>query len=240
MAEHDDEGFLSRWSRLKRRPEEDRDNDPVAEQAEEAAAASLPVAEEFEADELPQRVLETPEEELSAAEREWLENRRRAEAVDLDTVAYEADFALFLKRGVPRALRKKALRKLWRSNPLLANLDGLNDYEEDFGDPALNTFTSIWQVGRGYLGGADSDDRPATVGGTNSVRDDAATREPGEADADGEVDRIVDIAETDEAETAGEVESESRDAGREPVAEAADDAAPQRVSPRRRWNLDNS
>ena len=30
------------------------------------------------------------------------------------------------------ALRRLALRRLWRSDPVLANLDGLNDYDEDF------------------------------------------------------------------------------------------------------------
>ena len=38
---------------------------------------------------------------------------------------------------VPEALRKRALRKLWLSDPILANVDGLNDYDEDFTDAAL-------------------------------------------------------------------------------------------------------
>jgi hypothetical protein len=37
-----------------------------------------------------------------------------------------------MREGVPEALRNRALRKLWLSDPVLANLDGLNDYDEDF------------------------------------------------------------------------------------------------------------
>jgi hypothetical protein len=42
------------------------------------------------------------------------------------------DFAAFMSRDVPEHLRKRALRTLWRSNPVLACLDGLNDYDEDY------------------------------------------------------------------------------------------------------------
>ena len=44
----------------------------------------------------------------------------------------EADYRPFLKRAVAPALRRLALRRLWQSDPVLANLDGLNDYDEDF------------------------------------------------------------------------------------------------------------
>lgn len=240
MAERDDEGFLSRWSRLKRQPEAPRDTGPANPRAEETGAGSIPVPEEFEADELPQRVLETPEEELSVVEREWLENRRRAEAVDLDTVVYESDFALFLKRGVPLALRRKALRKLWVSNPLLANLDGLNDYEENFGDPALNTFKSAWQVGRGFLGGDDADARPAGAGETGSVRHETVYEEPGPADDAGEANSSEDTEETVVAETDFDAGTSETEPDRGPASHDPADNAPQRVSLRRRWNLDDS
>jgi hypothetical protein len=135
MAEDGPEkGFLSRWSRRKRTAE--------AEEADKAAAASEEAATE-----------ETPDngeiDEALAAELE--ENRRAAEAVDIEALTYEDDFKVFLKRGVPDVLRKKALRKLWRSNPVLANLDGLNDYDDDFGNPADNVYSSLWKVGRGFL-----------------------------------------------------------------------------------------
>jgi hypothetical protein len=37
-----------------------------------------------------------------------------------------------MKQAVPEELRRLALRKLWRSDPVLANVDGLNDYDLDY------------------------------------------------------------------------------------------------------------
>jgi hypothetical protein len=47
----------------------------------------------------------------------------------------QSDFTPFMRAGVPPALRNQALRLLWRLDPALANLDGLNDYDEDFTAP---------------------------------------------------------------------------------------------------------
>ena len=61
------------------------------------------------------------------------------------------DFRGFLNTLVPERLRRRALRRLWRINPVLANLDGLVDYAEDFTDAAtvLEAMTSTYEVGRG-------------------------------------------------------------------------------------------
>ena len=63
------------------------------------------------------------------------------------------DFSQFMAAGVPEFLRKRALRVLWKSNPVLANLDGLNDYDEDFRSPELTkkVLATGYQVGRGFL-----------------------------------------------------------------------------------------
>ena len=54
------------------------------------------------------------------------------------------DFAAFLKDAVPDRIKKIALRKLWTSNPILANVDGLVDYGEDFTDAAVGaSFMSV-------------------------------------------------------------------------------------------------
>ena len=50
----------------------------------------------------------------------------------MEALGPEADYRPFLKRSVAPALRRLALRRLWQSDPVLANLDGLNDYDEDF------------------------------------------------------------------------------------------------------------
>ena len=63
------------------------------------------------------------------------------------------DFSGFMKSGVPDHLRRRALRCLWRSNPVLANLDGLLDHGEDFSDAAtvFPDMKTTYQVGRGML-----------------------------------------------------------------------------------------
>lgn len=63
------------------------------------------------------------------------------------------DFSAFMKETVPAALRNRALRTLWRSNPVLANVDMLVDYGEDFtaaADP-VGIVKTIYRVGKGML-----------------------------------------------------------------------------------------
>lgn len=72
---------------------------------------------------------------------------------DPDTLVQGDDFTAFMSKAVPAHLRKRALRTLWRSNPVLACVDGLNDYDDDyltgsFGQGAIKT---SYQVGKGML-----------------------------------------------------------------------------------------
>lgn len=70
---------------------------------------------------------------------------------DPDTLSPGDDFAAFMQRAVPERLRRRALRRLWASNPVLANLDGLVDYSDDFTDAAtvLPDMRTAYEVGRG-------------------------------------------------------------------------------------------
>ncbi|MBB96112.1 MAG: hypothetical protein CML68_16155 [Rhodobacteraceae bacterium] len=56
-----------------------------------------------------------------------------------------------LSETLPRQLRRRTLRRLWRLDPVLANLDGLVDYDEDFTDAAMvpDHVGTTYQVGRG-------------------------------------------------------------------------------------------
>jgi hypothetical protein len=127
-AGDEDTGFLSRWSQRKRAVQQERQRDD-ARLAPEAEAEKA--AEEA-------RVRE--------------ENQTAAEAIDLETLSFESDYSVFLKEGVSKHLKNAALQKLWRSNPVLACVDGLNDYDEDF--RTVETLTeglkTSWQVGNGY------------------------------------------------------------------------------------------
>ena len=57
---------------------------------------------------------------------------------DIESLDEHSDFTVFLKKGVPEALRRQALQRLWRSNPVFANLDGLAEYDEDYSDAATS------------------------------------------------------------------------------------------------------
>jgi hypothetical protein len=79
---------------------------------------------------------------------------------DPDTLEAGDDFTAFMARAVPERLRRRALRRLWLTNPALANLDGLLDYGEDFTDAAtvIDNLQTAYQVGRGMLRDAAPED----------------------------------------------------------------------------------
>lgn len=72
---------------------------------------------------------------------------------DPDTLQQGDDFTAFMSKAVPDAIRRRALRTLWRSNPVLANVDMLVDYGEDFTDAAtvVENLQTAYQVGKGML-----------------------------------------------------------------------------------------
>ena len=135
------DGFLDRWSRRKlenvdartadTEPNDDRTTDRVND-------ADPPVTGD--------------ESEAALLERLNLKNPDELQAGD--------DFSGFMRQGVPAYLRRKALRKLWLTNPLLANLDELVDYGEDFTDAAtvVANLQTSYQVGRGMLAQFDDEE----------------------------------------------------------------------------------
>lgn len=143
MSTETDRGFLSRWSQRKQAARQQ-----VNESAEEERAESHEPVSELTGGEPEGGVgrQQPTREEIADA------NRAAAEAVDIETLGFDSDFSLFLKEGVSNQLKNAALRKLWRSNPVLACVDGLNDYDEDY--RTVETFAdgirSSWQVGKGY------------------------------------------------------------------------------------------
>ena len=67
-----------------------------------------------------------------------------------------SDYTPFLDRRVPVALRRAALRKLWLSNPVLANLDGLNDYDDDFRTLGIGKLVrTAYKIGKGMVRAGD-------------------------------------------------------------------------------------
>ena len=72
---------------------------------------------------------------------------------DPDSLGSGDDFAAFMGKLVPSRIRARALRRLWGTNPVLANLDALVEYGEDYTDAAtvVENMATAYQVGRGML-----------------------------------------------------------------------------------------
>ena len=205
------EGFLGRWSRRKAgarldEPERPRrrgravpqvpsakiedDLEPsVATPAE--SALTFPVGEEQAGEAGPSQDISAaaPDEEaLTEEQKAHLESLPDIEALD-----YESDYKGFLDDKVPEAIRRRALRRLWSSSPVLANVDGLVDYGEDFTDAAtvIEGMQTAYQVGRGMLTpeerAEEAERKLAAEKEAESEEDSDAERES-EAEARGELD----------------------------------------------------
>lgn len=132
-----DSSVFSRWSQRKRAVAAEAERDEVHDRA-------LTRPDEGEGH------IKTAPEQVDLTEEEVLE---RLGLPDPESLQQGDDFAAFLKDGVPEAIRNRALRRLWRSNPVLANLDGLIDHGEDYTDAAMvpETINTLYQVGKGML-----------------------------------------------------------------------------------------
>ena len=120
---------------------------------------------------------------------------------DPETLEPGDDFSGFMAKAVPDRLRRLALRKLWLTNPLLANVDGLVDYGEDFTDAAcvIKNMKTAYQVGKGMTEHVEEMERQAAL--------EAAEEEDGEGD---EGDDLLAEADEDDA-SVDEAEAEAED-----------------------------
>jgi hypothetical protein len=107
MAE--DRGFLGRWSARKRAAREAGVETSPEPPAEQAPAAPEPAEPEPEID--------------------------PADLPPLDSIRSGLDVQAFLQRGVPKALRQAALRRLWSVDPKIRAFREVADYDWDFNAP---------------------------------------------------------------------------------------------------------
>lgn len=74
------------------------------------------------------------------------------ELPDPETLDAASDYRPFLAEGVPAALKRQALRRLWRVNPVIGTLDGLDDYyvTQDFTDAAtvVPDLKTVYRAGK--------------------------------------------------------------------------------------------
>lgn len=192
MTQSEDEGFLARWSRRKR-----------------ATAAGQPVLAEPGAAAEPQDAGGEPPDlaaECDAADtadtaardgggggNKKLLKRMLTEAdfadVDFKALDFKSDYTRFMQQGVPDQVRNKALRQLWASDPIMANMDGLHDYWDDYTDAAVavpaGTLKTAYRIGKGFL----SDDEVAqweALGKPEAAPETAVAGAPAAVAAEGE------------------------------------------------------
>ncbi|MEM9643173.1 MAG: DUF3306 domain-containing protein, partial [Pseudomonadota bacterium] len=108
----------------------------------------------------------------------------------------------FLDAAVPQRLKTRALRRLWRLNPVFANIDGLVDYGEDFTDGAtvIENLQTAYQVGKGMLKhvealAAQAEDETREEDRTDFAEPDTATAP--DADLEHLIERDVPLAEAE-------------------------------------------
>ena len=120
-----DTEFLGRWSRLKRGEDADVELAPAPLEEHDTDLDGLSDAEILEKLNLP----------------------------DPDTIVSGEDVKAFMATAVPNRIRQRALKALWASDPVFANLDGLVDYGDDFTDAAMvpEVLNTVYQVGKGIL-----------------------------------------------------------------------------------------
>ena len=109
----------------------------------------------------------------------------------LEDLTADSDFTPFLQTGVPSALKRAALRKLWSSDPVLANVDGLNDYDEDFAKMGLGKVVrTIYQVGKGMIEQAEKPEPPEGPDPAREIEqaNNILATENGDQDANSELD----------------------------------------------------
>ena len=183
-----DEGFLDRWSKRKKAVEQE---ELEAETPEDAAESA-------------EREPETEEEALDVLRERDPELAEQVSAIDIEALTYEDDFSVFMNKKVPEFIRRKALSKLWLSSPILANVDGLNDYDEDFRDAG-----SIIEAVQTALSKDEESPENNADGSKEAVAQaDAETAERGCAPAD--VSDEDDVAETDVEPASDDPESGER------------------------------
>ncbi|SHJ14790.1 Protein of unknown function [Palleronia salina] len=160
------------------------------------------------------------EEQAALAERPEEEVLAELGLPSPESICSGDDVKAFMAKAVPDYLRRRALRTLWRSNPVLACLDGLNDYDGDFTNAATDApgVQTAYRVGKGLQKHLDELARQASA----DEQDDDLTPETAPEQS------------LDEGATAGEDVVATAPAPEEtPETDAADDTPADAPRPRR-------
>ncbi len=153
------------------------------------------------------------EEQIITTRQAELEEKSDAEILaefdlpDPDTLEAGDDVSGFMAKAVPDRLRRRALRRLWRLNPVLANVDGLVDYGEDYTDAAcvIENIQTAYQVGKGMLAHVEALAAEAEVSEAETEADMPEAIESGEepinaVEPEPEAPQMVEMEEPEEIE----------------------------------------
>jgi hypothetical protein len=121
----DPENFLSRWSRRKREVADETETQTPAPSKE--STAGLPP----EAGRAPDETAPAPASAATTHEPPF----DLTSLPSIDSITAETDIRAFLAAGVPPALTRAALRRVWVADPAIKNFVGLADYDWDFHTP---------------------------------------------------------------------------------------------------------
>ncbi len=111
----EDDGFLNRWARRKQAAQK---TEKTAEAAKPAPTPADPATEEKTA--------------VAPAQSEPID---LASLPPIESLGADSDYTVFLRPGVPDAMRAAALRQLWLTEPSIRNYEALVDYAWDFNAP---------------------------------------------------------------------------------------------------------
>jgi hypothetical protein len=182
------------------------------------------------------------EEETREAERTDEEILAELDLPDPEEMTSPDQVKALLRTAAPQRLKRRALRRLWRLNPVLANLDGLNDYDDDYTDAATagEVVKTTYRVGKGLLKHIEAQEeaRAAKAAALAEGAPEPETAEPEPTLAETPATTIRPPAEerATDAQRARTAEPETAAAPAAQSAAAPDadaDAAPIRTAPRR-------
>jgi hypothetical protein len=110
-----DKGFLSRWSRRKRTANVSVRSEAAVSEANEGKDESVPPS--------------------SKGMAETVEEFDLSMLPSLESISATTDVTAFLRKGVPLALSREALRRAWIADPTIRDFVGLAENAWDFNDP---------------------------------------------------------------------------------------------------------
>ncbi|MBX9634154.1 MAG: DUF3306 domain-containing protein [Magnetospirillum sp.] len=70
----------------------------------------------------------------------------------VETLTKDSDFSAFLQTGVPEAVKRAAMAKLWSSDPLFSQPEVFDLHMEDYSFPTIpEVVKTAWRVGQGIV-----------------------------------------------------------------------------------------